>query len=180
MTERLYYRDSELLEFDAMAIEHAGDARHVVLDRTAFYPTSGGQPHDTGTLAGAQVVDVIDADVGVVHVVNAPIELGPVHGRVDAARRRDHMQQHTAQHLISAVAAERFHWETVSVHFGDRHSTIEFDVASGTAEQLHELERVSNELVGEARSVSVTFEDAERVSAELRKSTTRTGTLRII
>ena len=180
MTERLYYRDANLLEFDANAIEHAGDARHVVLDRTAFYPTSGGQPHDTGILGGARVIDVIDDEVGVVHVVDAPIELGPVHGRIDAARRRDHMQQHTAQHLVSAVATERFHWETVSVHFGEEHSTIEFDVASASREQLDEIERIANDVVAEARTVSVTFEDAEMVAPELRKTTERTGTLRII
>src|ERR1043165_1226334 len=107
MTERLYYRDAALLEFDASVIAHGSDNRHVVLDRTAFYPTSGGQPHDTGTLGGAAGLDVIDEDARIVHVVDAPLPAGPVHGTIDASRRRDHMQQHTAQHLLSALAADR-------------------------------------------------------------------------
>ena len=119
MTERLYYRDARLLEFDATVVEHAEDAYHVVLDRTAFYPTSGGQPNDTGRLAAARVVDVKEAGDRIVHVVDTPVPLGTVHGSVDPARRLDHVQQHSAQHLLSAIAADRFGWETVSVHFGE-------------------------------------------------------------
>lgn len=181
MTDRLYYHDSRLLEFDAVAVEHAGDARHLVLDRTAFYPTSGGQPHDTGALGGAQVTDVIDEDRRIVHVVDAAVPLGPVHGTVDGFRRRDHAEQHTAQHLVSALAGDRLGWDTVSVHFGADRSSIEFATPAASDEQLRTLEHWANEIVAEARDVSISFEDAtlaERTG--LRKPSGRTGDIRVI
>ena len=181
MTERLYYRDASLLEFDAQVLEHAGDAQHVVLDRTAFYPTSGGQSHDIGMLGSARVVDVIDADTRIVHVLEGNVPLGAVRGAVDGARRRDHMQQHTAQHLLSALAGDRYKWETESVHFGADHSTIEFATATASDRQLAELQQWANAIVGEARSVVVTFEDAAAAdTAGLRKPSGRTGELRVI
>ncbi len=181
MTERLYYRDALLLEFDAQVIEHAGDSQHVVLDRTAFYPTSGGQPHDLGVLGAARVVNVIDEDSRIVHVVEGTVPLGAVRGAVHGARRRDHMQQHTAQHLLSALAADRFKWETASVHFGVVHSTIEFDTTTASDRQLAELQREANSIVGEARPVMVTFEDAAAADkAGLRKPSGRSGELRVI
>src|SRR6185503_9997798 len=105
MTERLYYHDSLLRSFDATAVscEPAGDRFAVVLDRTAFYPTSGGQPFDTGTLGPARVLDVEDTDAGMVrHVVDVPVPAGTeVHGEIDWARRFDHIRQHTGQHMLS-------------------------------------------------------------------------------
>lgn len=181
MTERLYYHDARLLEFDAAVIEHVGDAHHVVLDRTAFYPTSGGQPHDIGVLGGARVTDVIDDDHRIIHVVDAAVSLGPVHGAVDGVRRRDHMQQHTAQHLLSALAGDRFGWDTASVHFGEEHSSIEFATPAASAQQLLQLEQWANEVVSEARDVSVGFEDAAVAErAGLRKPSGRTGEIRTI
>src|SRR5881628_2073290 len=108
-TERLYYHDSRLLEFDARVLslsERDDGAVAVTLDRTAFYPTGGGQPHDTGMLGDALLVDCIDAeDAGVLHVIQGPApEIGDiVHGRVDWLRRLDHIQQHTGQHILSAA-----------------------------------------------------------------------------
>jgi alanyl-tRNA synthetase len=181
VTARLYYHDSHRLEFDAIAVEHVGDAHHVVLDRTAFYPTSGGQPHDTGKLGGARVSDVIDDDRRIVHVVDAVIPLGPVHGAVDGVRRRDYTQQHTAQHLLSALAADRLGWDTESVHFGEEHSSIEFAIPAASDQQLLELEQWANEVVGEAREVSIGFEDAVAADqAGLRTPSRRTGEIRVI
>src|SRR5882724_5562802 len=108
-TERLYYRDSRLLEFDArvISLSDLDDGQiAVTLDRTAFYPTGGGQPTDTGTLGDARVVDCIDAeDQGVLRVVQgAAPEVGDwVHGKIDWLRRLDHLQQHTGQHILSAA-----------------------------------------------------------------------------
>lgn len=182
MTQRLYFTDAELLAFDATVVEHVGDDRHVVLDRTAFYPTSGGQPHDIGRLGSAHVIDVID-DAGdrIVHVLDTALGRGPVHGEIDASRRRDHMQQHSAQHLLSALAADRFGWPTESVHFGDAQSTIEFGTPTATREQADHLERDANGIITEARSVGVSFEaaaDAMRIG--LRKPTDRRGEIRVI
>src|SRR5690242_14665548 len=127
MTERIYYTDAERLEFTARLVDAADDGRRVYLDRTAFYPTSGGQPHDLGTLGGVAVVDVVDEDDRIAHVLAEPLSLGTgteVTGAVDAARRRDHMQQHTGQHLLSAVFEDLLGATTASVHFGPAVSTI--------------------------------------------------------
>ena len=100
MTERLYYTDSFRSSFTASIAEQADGGRRVYLDRTAFYPTSGGQPHDTGTLGGVRVVDVVDEDDRIAHLLAAPLEAtGSIEGVIDWPRRLDHIQQHTAQHL---------------------------------------------------------------------------------
>src|SRR5262245_49021289 len=103
-TERLYYNDPYMLEFDAnvVAKRSVGDRIEVLLDKTAFYPTSGGQPNDLGTIDGIPVLDCIEEeDTGaILHVVETPIAAGPVHCRIDAARRNDHMQQHSGQHVL--------------------------------------------------------------------------------
>jgi alanyl-tRNA synthetase len=128
MTERLYYTDAYLTTFTARVVDSADEGRRVYLDRTAFYPTSGGQPHDLGTLGGADVVDVIDEGARVAHLVSTPLTLdSAVEGRVSWARRFDHMQQHTGQHLLSAVLEELFGMTTVSVHFGATSSTLDLE-----------------------------------------------------
>lgn len=181
MTLRLYYSDATRCVFDAVAIAHAGSPLRVVLDQTAFYPTSGGQPHDTGMLGNTHVIDVIEAQDQIVHVLDAALPLGPVHGTVDAPRRRDHMEQHTAQHLLSALAADHLGWETASVHFGPAHSTIEFAVRDAHDPQLLDLEQWSADAVAEARRVSVGFEDAPGAIARgLRKPPARDGTIRVV
>ncbi len=178
MTTRLYW-NSDTLTFDATVVGHDGEATRVILDRTAFYPTSGGQPHDTGRLGPAHVLDVIEVGDEIVHVTSHPLPLGPIHGEVDAARRRDFTVQHTAQHLLSAIAGDRFGWVTESVHFGEERATIEFGVESAPDEQLEELERLANVAVAEARAVTVGYEDAG-VASGLRKPTERTGTIRVV
>lgn len=178
MTTRLYW-DSDALTFDAEVIGHDGEGTRVILDRTAFYPTSGGQPHDTGRLGPAHVLDVVEQGDAIVHVTSHPLPLGPIHGEITAARRRDYTIQHTAQHLLSALAGDRFGWSTESVHFGDERSTIEFDTSEATADQLEELEQGANDIVAEARAVTVGYEDAA-VASGLRKPTEREGTIRVV
>lgn len=179
MTTRLYYSDSYLTEFDARVVECADDGRRVYLDNTAFYPTSGGQPHDTGTLGGAAVRDVIDEGERIAHVLDAPMNEGPVTGCINWTRRFDHMQQHTGQHLLSTVVADLFGWATVSVHFGADVSTLDVDVASITPEQAARAEQRANEIVFENRAVTVSYEEAATASG-LRKASDREGTLRIV
>ncbi len=178
MTERLYY-DSAELTFTGQVIGHDGDATRAILDRTAFYPTSGGQPHDTGTLAGIAVVDVIDQGDQIVHVLAAPLRLGSVHGAVDARRRQDYTIQHTAQHLVSALAEDRLGWRTESVHFGPQHCTVEFDATEASPDQLGELEAAANQAIRSAVPVRVSYESAETVGA-LRKPVERRGLIRIV
>ena len=180
MTERLYYTDAALLEFDATVAAIADGGRRVYLDRTAFYPTSGGQPHDTGSVAGVPVIDVVDEGDRIAHVLAEPFPAsGTVTARIDAARRLDHMQQHTGQHLLSAVVADLAGAATVSVHFGADISTLEIDQEMLEPDVLRVVEARANAIVMEARPVIVSF--AEPGAAEqLRKASSRSGRIRII
>ncbi len=179
MTERLYYTDARLVQFDAEVVDRSADGRRVYLDRSAFYPTSGGQPHDTGTLNGVAVTDVIDEDTRVAHVLAEPLAQSQVHGKVDWVRRWDLMQQHTGQHLLSAVFADQFGYETVSVHFGPDYATLDLAVEQVTADKLHTAATIANTIVTENRPVRVTFEDAASAHG-LRKPSDRDGLLRIV
>ena len=176
MTERLYYHDSFLYEFDAKVVEvceHAGRLA-VVLDRTAFYPTSGGQPYDTGRLApvadpasAVRVAEVAEDEAGTVyHYLEAP-PVGPlakgagVRGQIDTARRRDHMQQHSGQHILSAAFVRLFQMPTVSFHMGAESCTIDLETKSLSAQQVVQAERLANQVVTEDRPVKVRFVNLE-------------------
>ena len=179
MTLRLYYTDAYLRDFDAAIVERADDSRRIYLDRTAFYPTSGGQPCDTGSLGGIAVVDVVDEGERVAHLLAGPLSGEHARGAVDWDRRFDHMQQHTGQHLLSAVMHERFGHPTIGVHFGRESSTLDLDTPSIDHPRLVEAEARANRLVVENRPVDVDFEDAGSASG-LRKASARAGTLRIV
>lgn len=179
VTERLYYQDCYLQEFRARVVETAGDGRRVYLDRTAFYPTSGGQPFDTGVLGGANVIEVIDEEERVVHVLDAPITAGEITAQIDWPRRFDHMQQHSGQHLLSAVLEELFHIPTVSFHLGTELCTIDVAAPSITTVQIDRAEDRCAEIVSEARPLAITFEDAA-ADLGLRKESQRSGTLRVV
>ncbi len=116
----------------------------VYLDRTAFYPASGGQPFDLGTIGGQRVVEVIDEESRIAHILEGPVETDQVHAEIDWARRYDHMQQHTGQHLLSAVFAELFQFQTVSFHMGEDVSTIELATKELTEEQADRAEKHAN------------------------------------
>ena len=122
MTNRLYYTESYRTDFDAtvVAVDTVDGCTHVTLDQTAFYPTSGGQPSDTGTLGGAAVSEVIDREDGTIaHVTSSALRVGEVvQGAIDWARRFDHMQQHTGQHVLSAAFDRLFGVRTESFHMG--------------------------------------------------------------
>jgi alanyl-tRNA synthetase len=188
MTDRLYYTDAYLRSFDATirSVDRAGARTVVVLDRTAFYPTSGGQPFDIGTLNGARIVDVTDENGGsVAHVIAAgtgpALEAGAsVHGEVDWARRFDHMQQHTGQHVLSAAFDRGFGVRTVSFHLGAEVSTIDL-AREMTPDEIAAAEREANRIVWEDRPVAVRFASREEAAAmPLRKESLREGTLRLI
>lgn len=180
MTERLYYNDSFLTSFDAQVVEAADGGLRVYLDRTAFYPTSGGQPFDLGTLGGVAVTGVVDEDRRIAHLLAAPLAEGlTVAGEVNWARRHDHMQQHTGQHLLSAVLQESLGFPTLSFHLGKESSTIDVGSPSLSAAQVSAAERRANEVVWENRPVTVSYEDAAEVK-DLRKASEREGTLRIV
>jgi alanyl-tRNA synthetase len=188
MTDRLYYRDPYLRTFDATVekVEPRGDRWSVALDRTAFYPTTGGQPFDTGTLGGVRVVDVVDEEDGTVsHLVDVTSDqnLTPgavVHGEIDWARRFDHMQQHTGQHVLSAAILSVCRARTVSFHLGAAVSTIDLERELSPAE-LAAAETEANRVVWEDRPVTIRFVSSEEAAAlPLRKEPARGGTLRLI
>jgi alanyl-tRNA synthetase len=184
MTERLYYTDSMLRTFEAtvLASDPVADRHEVLLDRTAFYPTSGGQPFDTGTLGGRQVLDVVDRDDGsIAHVVTGPLAVGSrVAGQIDWARRFDHMQQHTGQHILSA-AFDRLHGvRTLSFHLGRETSTIDLgrDMAAG---EIAAAARAASDVVWDDRPVTVrTVSEDEASRLPLRKEPVRSGPLRLV
>ena len=190
MTDRLYYHDSFLYDFDARVIEALTlDGKHaVVLDRTAFYPTSGGQVHDTGVLTadGQQIAitEVADEEDGrILHFAAVPLSAGTqVHGSVDAVRRRDHMQQHSGQHVLSAAFIQLFNMPTVSFHMGEESCTIDLETAGLSAAQAQKAEQLANEVIAEDRPVSIRFvplEEARQLG--LRKLPPKqTGDLRLI
>jgi alanyl-tRNA synthetase len=192
MTDRLYYVDPYLREFDATVerIESRDGRTVVTLDRTAFYPTSGGQPFDTGTLGPFRVVDVVDEEDGSIsHFVEPANPQSPVpnpaggalvHGAVDWPRRFDHMQQHTGQHVLSAAFERLFHIRTVSFHLGADVSTIDLAREASPAE-IAAAENEANRIVWEDRAVSIRFASAdEAATLPLRKEPARGGTLRLI
>ena len=179
MTERLYYDDCYLSRFDARVTSASEGGLRVYLDRTAFYPASGGQPNDRGTLNGASVLDVIDEGDAIAHVVSKPLSEGEVHGSIDWRRRFDFMQQHTGQHLLSAVFEAEFGFRTVSVHFGEEISTLDLEAGAVSAEHLGRAEQRANELTAANHSVRIGYEEASAAGG-LRKPSERAGDLRIV
>jgi alanyl-tRNA synthetase len=179
MTERLYYLDSYLRDFTARIVDIASDGTTAYLDRTAFYPTSGGQPFDMGSIAGVAVLDVIDEGEQIAHQLANPVGLGAVDCSVDWARRFTHMQQHSGQHLLSAVFEEMYGLRTVSFHLGQESATIDLEGSPVEPRILPEVERRANEIVFENRAVTVQFQEAAEAEG-LRKASTREGTLRIV
>ncbi len=193
MTERLYYTEPARRSFDAVVTElaqHEG-APAVVLDRTAFYPTSGGQPFDTGRLGSTGVVNTIDEGERVLHVVRSQLTVGHVlsdvpgvgqvvHGEIDWPRRFDHMQQHTGQHVLSAAFDRVLDNRTMSFHMGGESSTI--DLAKEVA--MADVERCvdeANRVVWEDRPVTIRFASPEEAARlPLRKEPVREGPLRLI
>jgi alanyl-tRNA synthetase len=180
MTERLYYTDCYLRDFTAQVTEVTGGGRRIYLDRTAFYPESGGQASDRGWINGVVVEDVQEDGEGrVAHLVAAPLTSAEAACRIDWERRYDLMQQHSGQHLLSAVCANEFGWATVSVHLGDTVSTVDLETAAISPELLVRLERRVNELAWENRPLRIEFADAAG-ELNLRKASARAGTLRIV
>ncbi|HTZ72381.1 MAG TPA: DHHA1 domain-containing protein [Candidatus Aquilonibacter sp.] len=174
MTDRLYYRDSFLYDFNAEVRETIDHPRPgIVLDRSAFYPSSGGQVHDTGTITIAdsnqnlRVTEVAETEDGrVVHYLEAPAgefhrkDMQPgtrVRGQIDPSRRRDHMQQHSGQHVLSAAFVRLFNMHTVSFHMADDYCSIDLDTPTLKKDQIEAAERLANEIILENRPVEIRF-----------------------
>ncbi len=182
MTERVYYTDPYATAFDAVVVhvERLDGRPAVILDRTAFYPTSGGQPFDTGTLGAARVLDVVDRDDEIVHVLDREVPPGPVHGAIDWDRRLEHMQQHTGQHVLSAAFDHLLQARTESFHLGSASATIDLS-REISPNDIARAEDEANRVVWEDRPVTIRFAGAdEAAKMPLRKESARGGTLRLI
>ncbi|MEN6560834.1 MAG: alanyl-tRNA editing protein [Acidobacteriota bacterium] len=182
-TRRLYFDDACLLEFDAEVVErreHEGRPA-VVLDRTAFYPESGGQPWDRGTLGGVPVLQVLDLEGAILHVLDGPAPEGRVHGAVDRAVRFDHMQQHTGQHVLSQAFWELLKGETRSFHMGPDLSTLEIGLPKIGDADCDRVEDRANAVVWEDRQVKTYFVPEERIGeVPLRRPPKKQGLLRVV
>jgi len=178
-TTRLYYHDAYLTDFRAHVVERADDGRRIYLERTAFYPSSGGQPNDAGEIAGIPVLDVIDEDKRIAHITSGAIHGVEVNCRIDWTRRFDHMQQHTGQHVISAALVELYGVETVGFHMGAESSSIDVAAPALGADQVLALETRVNQRVAENLPVVIAFEEASEAQG-LRRPSERGGELRIV
>lgn len=187
VTERLYYSDSHLIEFEARVVdvtERVSGWTAIVLNRTAFYPTGGGQPSDTGTLEGLRVVECIDdGDRGVLHVVKgvAPGRDAIVRGRVDWPRRLDHMQQHTGQHILSQAFVTLFNAPTRGFRVLDTSCEIDVELREPTTEKIERAVELANNVIWEDRAITIrNVTSAEAFELELRKEPSREGEIRLI
>jgi alanyl-tRNA synthetase len=182
-TRRLYYENAYLLEFEAALVartDHQGRPA-VILDATAFYPESGGQPWDRGRLNGVEVLEVHDLDGAIVHVLAAELPPGPVRGRIDPAVRADHMQQHTGQHVLSQAFWELLKGETLSFHMGLEVSTLEIGLKSIADADADRVEDRANAVVWQDREVKTYFVPEERIGeVPLRRPPKKSGLLRVV
>jgi alanyl-tRNA synthetase len=191
-TRRLYYDDAYQTEFTArvmycevvppdLGAGITGNAWSLVLDQTAFYPTSGGQPHDLGKIEEGNVLDVRDAGEEIIHIVDRKPAQPEVKCCLNWLRRFDHMQQHTGQHVLSAMFQERFGRPTVSFHLGEEACTIDVRGPEPSDEILEGAERAANQIVFEDRAVKVRYGTAEQFARlGVRKEVEREGILRAI
>ncbi len=186
MTERLYYRDPGLLTFTAriVSVMPRDGGYSTILDRSAFYPASGGQLSDSGNLNGIDVVDIVESEDGEVsHVTAVAVgEVGDqVTGVVDKNRRFRHRQQHTAQHILSQAFIRVKGYETVSVHLGEEYGTVELNAGAITEDELGEVEKLANQIIADNLPVEILFIDAKAAaSTPLRKIPDREGEIRVI
>jgi alanyl-tRNA synthetase len=187
VTERLYYSDSHLIEFEARVVDVADRVSGwtaLILDRTAFYPTGGGQPSDTGTLNGARVVECIDdGDKGVLHMIQgaAPARDEIVRGRVDWSRRLDHMQQHTGQHILSQAFVKLFNAPTRGFRVLEASSEIDVELNNPATEIIERAVELANNVVWEDRAITIRNVTSDQAAEmPLRKEPGRQGDLRLI
>jgi alanyl-tRNA synthetase len=184
MTRHLYYEDSYLTEFDAAVLDQfeRGGKSAVVLDQTAFYPASGGQPCDTGVLGGLPVESVEEDPAGsIVHILASPLVPQAVHGAVDWSRRFDHMQQHTGQHILSQAFLQTAKAATVSFHLGQESSTIDIELSNPDVSLIMAAEDLAARIVFEDRPVNVLNVMREQLNAlGVRKESQRQGEIRVI
>lgn len=185
LKDRIYYQNAYKKTFKARIVGNGVDSDgrpYVVLNNTAFYPTGGGQPHDTGTLDGVHVIDVEEVDGEVRHFLEEELHSKKdVEGAIDWERRLDHMQQHTGQHILTAAFVHLYGFQTVSFHLGKGLVSIDLDTEDVTAEQLAAAEKLANEIILENRPIETKWVTEDELSEfSLRKQLSVTDEIRLV
>jgi alanyl-tRNA synthetase len=182
-TKRLYFENPYQVEFEARVVERLriGEKPAVVLDQTCFYPESGGQPSDRGTLNEIKVLGVREEDSKILHLLENDISAVKVKGKIDWQTRFDFMQQHAGQHILSQAFYELYQAQTLSFHLGEIASTVEIDLRKIAEEELERVERRANEIVFQNREIKCYFIPEEKVSGvPLRKPPKKKGLIRVV
>ncbi|MGJ7920162.1 alanyl-tRNA editing protein [Neobacillus sp. LXY-4] len=186
MEHKLYYQDPYIQSFLANLTKQAQDENgnwYVVLDQTAFYPTGGGQPFDTGTIQQINVVNVEEIEGEIRHYLESPLpnQNDKIQGTIDWTRRFDHMQQHAGQHILSAAFEELFDFQTVSFHLGSELLTIDLDTEELSEEQASKVEERANQIILENRPIQPTWVSPEEAGQyPLRKQLSVSEDIRLV
>jgi alanyl-tRNA synthetase len=185
MEEKLYYHDAYIKEFSAELItqkEEESGRIYAILSQTAFYPTGGGQPFDTGFLNGVEVVDVEEVDGEIRHYIKGKLAEGnPVEGAIEWDRRFDHMQQHAGQHILSASFEGLYGYKTVSFHLGKDTLTIDLDTENLSADEAAKVEELANQVILENRPIVTKWVDEEELKQyRLRKELSVSNNIRLV
>ncbi|MEH7442929.1 DHHA1 domain-containing protein [Bacillus sp. JJ1122] len=185
MDQKLYYKDSYLKSFTAELIKQGNDESgclYAVLSQTAFYPTGGGQPFDTGSLNRVEVIDVEEVEGEIRHYLAEPLgECAVVEGRIDWERRFDHMQQHSGQHILSAAFEELYHYKTVSFHLGKETLTIDLATDNLSNEEASAVEKLANKVILENRPIVTKWVNKEELKQyQLRKELSVSENIRLV
>ncbi|WP_138420365.1 alanyl-tRNA editing protein [Aquibacillus sediminis] len=183
-TEKLYYQDTYMCKFTAKVNKRDIDEKgqYVVLEQTAFYPTGGGQPYDTGNISGVKVYDVEEVDGEIRHYIESPLELGEIYsGKIDWDRRFDHMQQHAGQHILSAAFEDHFGYKTVSFHLGKEVCSIDLAIDSLNDREANQVESIANQITMENRSIETKWvSEQEAANYPLRKDLSVNENIRLV
>ncbi|MGA9226775.1 MAG: DHHA1 domain-containing protein [Mesobacillus sp.] len=185
MEQKLYYQDAYLKNFTAELIKQGNDESgrlYAVLSQTAFYPTGGGQPFDTGTLNGVEVLDVEEVEGEIRHYLAGPLsECAEVEGLIDWERRFDHMQQHSGQHILSAAFEELYQYKTVSFHLGKETLTIDLAIENLSSEEAFAVEKLANKVILENRPIVTKWVNKEELKQyQLRKELSVSENIRLV
>lgn len=183
---KLYYQDPYIRSFSANVIKQVQDPSgqwYIILDQTAFYPTGGGQPHDTGTINGIKVINVEEIDGEIRHYLESPLQnpQTEIFGVLDWHRRFDHMQQHAGQHILSAAFEELLGFHTISFHLGSEMLTIDLETEELTEEQAQRAEERANQIILENRPIEPRWVSPQEVAQyPLRKQLSVTDDIRLV
>jgi alanyl-tRNA synthetase len=182
-TKRLYYEDPYQVEFEANVIQSLSQENRpaLILNQTCFYPESGGQPSDRGTLDGVPVIHVLEKDDRIIHVLEKEISADVVRGKIDWTIRFDHMQQHAGQHILSQCLVQLYNAATRSFHLGEKTSTLEVDMRNISEEEAEQVEKLANEIVFRNKDIKTCFYKEEEISEiHLRRPAMKKGDIRVV